>query len=77
MNINITTRLPRKGVQYPCCSADIVIPPCPAHACSATKASVFRIFVGLCSDDDCGAVNCCDEALATLDDAELLFRIAS
>ncbi|MEX2476195.1 hypothetical protein [Marinobacter sp.] len=33
--------------------------------------------IGLCSADDCGAVNCCDEALAQLDDPELLFRVAS
>ncbi|MGM0769694.1 MAG: hypothetical protein ACQEV6_16875 [Pseudomonadota bacterium] len=33
--------------------------------------------IGLCSADDCGAVNCCDKALATLDDPDLLFRIAS
>jgi len=33
--------------------------------------------IGLCSADDCGAVNCCDEALASLDNPEVLFRIAS
>lgn len=33
--------------------------------------------IGLCPADDCGAVNCCDDALAQIDDAERLFDIAS
>lgn len=33
--------------------------------------------IGLCSADDCGAVNCCDEALAQVDNPERLFDIAS
>lgn len=33
--------------------------------------------IGLCSADDCGAVNCCDEALAGVDNPERLFSIAS
>lgn len=33
--------------------------------------------IGLCSADDCGAVNCCDEALARIDHPERLFSIAS
>jgi hypothetical protein len=33
--------------------------------------------IGLCSADDCGAVNCCDEALARVDNPERLFGIAS
>jgi len=33
--------------------------------------------IGLCSADDCGAVNCCDQALAQVDNPERLFDIAS
>lgn len=33
--------------------------------------------IGLCSADDCGAVNCCDRALEKVDEPERLFRIAS
>lgn len=33
--------------------------------------------IGLCSADDCGAVNCCDQALARVDNPERLFGIAS
>ena len=33
--------------------------------------------IGLCSADDCGAVNCCDEALAQAENPERLFDIAS
>ncbi len=33
--------------------------------------------IGLCSADDCGAVNCCDDALARIDNPERLFDIAS
>jgi hypothetical protein len=33
--------------------------------------------VGLCSADDCGAVNCCDDALAQIENPERLFDIAS
>ena len=33
--------------------------------------------IGLCSADDCGAVNCCDDALARVDNPERLFGIAS
>ena len=33
--------------------------------------------IALCSADDCGALNCCDEALAQLDDPEGLFSKAS
>lgn len=33
--------------------------------------------IAICSADDCGAVNCCDEAMAQLDDPERLFDIAS
>lgn len=33
--------------------------------------------IGLCSADDCGAANCCDQALSQIDDPELLFDIAS
>ncbi|MBU2953999.1 hypothetical protein [Marinobacter sp. F3R08] len=33
--------------------------------------------IGLCSADDCGAVNCCDDALAGIDNPERLFGIAS
>ena len=33
--------------------------------------------IGLCSADDCGAVNCCDEALARIDNPERMFGIAS
>ncbi|MGC8121582.1 hypothetical protein [Marinobacter sp. VGCF2001] len=33
--------------------------------------------IGLCSADDCGAVNCCDQALEGIDNPERLFDIAS
>ncbi|WP_286221945.1 hypothetical protein [Marinobacter apostichopi] len=33
--------------------------------------------IGLCSADDCGAVNCCDAAMAHIDNPELLLGIAS
>lgn len=33
--------------------------------------------IGLCSADDCGAVNCCDDALAQIENPERLFDIAS
>lgn len=33
--------------------------------------------IGLCSADDCGAVNCCDAAMARIDNPEQLFGIAS
>ena len=33
--------------------------------------------LALCSADDCGALNCCDAALARLDDPDELFRKAS
>ncbi|HET8850521.1 MAG: hypothetical protein B7X58_05990 [Marinobacter sp. 34-60-7] len=33
--------------------------------------------IGLCSADDCGAMNCCDEAFARIDNPERLFGIAS
>ena len=32
--------------------------------------------IGLCSADDCGAVICCDEAMAGIDDPERLFGLA-
>ena len=33
--------------------------------------------IGLCSADDCGALNCCDDALAGVDNSDRLFDIAS
>lgn len=33
--------------------------------------------IGLCSADDCGAVNCCDQALSLVDNPEKLLEIAS
>lgn len=33
--------------------------------------------IALCSADDCGAVNCCDDAMAQIDNPERLFEIAS
>jgi len=33
--------------------------------------------LALCSADDCGALNCCDSALARLDDPDELFSKAS
>jgi len=33
--------------------------------------------IGLCSADDCGAVNCCDDAMARLENPEQLFGLAS
>lgn len=33
--------------------------------------------IGLCSADDCGAVNCCDEALSRIEDPERLLSLAS
>ncbi len=33
--------------------------------------------IGLCSADDCGAVNCCDAAMSRIDNPEQLFGIAS
>lgn len=33
--------------------------------------------VGLCSADDCGAVNCCDAAMARIDNPDQLFGMAS
>ncbi|MFO8142987.1 MAG: hypothetical protein R6T87_14135 [Marinobacter sp.] len=33
--------------------------------------------IGLCSADDCGAVNCCDDALTRIDNPERRFGIAS
>lgn len=41
------------------------------------KVDVSSRIVAYCSADDCGAVNCCDEALRTLDDAMTLQAIAS
>lgn len=52
-----------------------------------SRARIFRnkdnqsrvtecITIGLCSADDCGAVNCCDDALARVDNPEQLFGIA-
>lgn len=38
------------------------------HACQV---------IGLCSADDCGAVNCCDSALKHVENPERLFAIAS
>ncbi|MBS3804986.1 MAG: hypothetical protein KGY54_10590 [Oleiphilaceae bacterium] len=32
--------------------------------------------VGLCSADDCGALNCCDDALAQLDNPEKIVDMA-
>lgn len=32
--------------------------------------------IALCSADDCGAVNCCDEALARVDNPERMFAVA-
>lgn len=42
---------------------------------SETFDSSCRI-VGLCSADDCGAVNCCDGAIAQLDNPEELVDMA-
>lgn len=33
--------------------------------------------IGLCSADDCGAVNCCDAAMAEIDSSERIRQIAS
>ncbi len=33
--------------------------------------------IGLCSADDCGAVNCCDDAMTRIDNPERLFGLAS
>lgn len=33
--------------------------------------------IAYCSADDCGAVNCCDEALKALDESETFLAIAS
>lgn len=33
--------------------------------------------IGLCSADDCGAVNCCDTALAQLENPDCVLQIAS
>lgn len=33
--------------------------------------------IGLCSADDCGAVNCCDAAMARIDNPEQLLGVAS
>lgn len=33
--------------------------------------------IGLCSADDCGAVNCCDTAMAEIDSSERIRQIAS
>ncbi|MEX0603660.1 MAG: hypothetical protein WD623_09350 [Marinobacter sp.] len=33
--------------------------------------------LGLCSADDCGAVNCCDEAMAEIDSSEPIRKMAS
>ncbi|MBW7472887.1 hypothetical protein K0B93_17945 [Marinobacter sp. F4218] len=33
--------------------------------------------VGLCSADDCGAVNCCDSAMASIENPDQLFGMAS
>ncbi|EMP57556.1 hypothetical protein MSNKSG1_00376 [Marinobacter santoriniensis NKSG1] len=32
--------------------------------------------IGLCSADDCGAVNCCDDAMRHIDGPERLFGLA-
>jgi len=32
--------------------------------------------IGLCSADDCGAVNCCDEAMDRIENPERIFRLA-
>jgi hypothetical protein len=41
------------------------------------KVDVSARIVAYCSADDCGAVNCCDEALRNLDEAMALQAIAS
>ena len=33
--------------------------------------------IALCSADDCGAVNCCDEAMSRIDNPEELLGVAS
>ncbi|PHQ14998.1 hypothetical protein [Marinobacter profundi] len=33
--------------------------------------------IGLCSADDCGAVNCCDEALGKLENPDRFLQVAS
>lgn len=34
-------------------------------------------FIGICSADDCGALNCCDQALARLDNPTSIIDMAS
>ena len=41
------------------------------------KVDVSSRMIAYCSADDCGAVNCCDEALQALDDAMSLQAMAS
>lgn len=41
------------------------------------KVNVSSRIVAYCSADDCGAVNCCDEALRDLDDTRAFQAIAS
>lgn len=38
---------------------------------------VHCLTIGLCSADDCGAVNCCDDALTAFDNPEALVGLAS
>lgn len=33
-------------------------------------------FIGLCAADDCGAVNCCDQALAEIDNPDTVVDMA-
>lgn len=41
------------------------------------KVDIPSNVIAYCSADDCGAVNCCDEALKALDDSEVYLAIAS
>lgn len=67
-----------------------VIPTLLCGHCSSilSRAKIFRNndasprgpscdFVGICSADDCGAVNCCDQALAQLENPTSIVDMAS
>ncbi len=81
LNHNITTHFWLKGSAVPTLL-------CGHCRSILSRARIFRNqgnqhpnmecrTIGLCSADDCGAVNCCDQALARVDNPERLFGIAS
>lgn len=67
-----------------------VVPTLQCGHCNSilSRAKIFRnrndsqrdtscSFIGICSADDCGALNCCDQALAQLDNPTSIVDMAS